>query len=152
MDIAFSFIIILSIKEERYIMTEYTTYENSAELFICSLICSMYHMALVDGKYDPEERKFIAKTINKYPEYFDSIKKVTNQFDKAKLKEDFIVNLLGQCKQKFNESQRTALVHHSIEVLKADGVVHEKEKMLVKTYLYSLGLDITKVDEMIAAQ
>ncbi|MDC1068092.1 TerB family tellurite resistance protein [Candidatus Kapabacteria bacterium] len=131
-------------------MSEYVTYDNTAELFICSLIASMYHMALVDGKYDPEERKYISKTIQKYPEYFDSIRKVTNQFEKANLKEEFIVNLLGQCKQQFNEDQRMALVEHSIEVLKADGEIHDKEKMLVKTYLYSLGLNPRIAEKMIA--
>lgn len=130
-------------------MTEYKNYEDVRELFICSLIASMYHMALVDGKYDPEERKFIAKTINKYPEFFDAIKKVTNSFDKATMKEEFIVHLLRQCKDRFNEDQRMALVEHSIKVLEADGQIHEKEQMLIKTYLYTLGLNPRLINDMI---
>lgn len=130
-------------------MSEANIFEDSRELFICSLIASMYHMALVDGKYDPEERRFISKTISKYPEFYDAIRKITNSFEKANLKEEFIVNLLRQCRDKFSEEQRYKLVEHSVKVLEADGIIHEKEQMLVKTYLYTLGLNPRLVKKMI---
>lgn len=131
-------------------MQEYEIYEDKKELFICSMISSMYHMAIIDGKYDVAERRYIANTIKKYPEYFDSIKKVTERFESSIMKEEYIVHLLRQCKEHFNKQQRKALIESSIRVLAADGVIHKKEKTLVKTYLFTLGLDPDLADEMIS--
>lgn len=53
-------------------------FKNDKELFISTLVATMYHMALVDGKYDPSEKAYIAKVIKEYKDYINVIKEVTS--------------------------------------------------------------------------
>ncbi len=123
--------------------------EFKKNLFIKTLVSTMLHMAWIDGIYNTDEREYIESVINAYPEYQGQIYQAIDEFYQSQVKEEFISDLLKDCRKYLEERELKELVKHSFKVLPIDGNVDDNEKFLIKTYLLAFGLPSNYFDPYI---
>ena len=123
--------------------------DNPEVLYVVTLICSMLHMAHADGEYALSEKKYISRYINIFQKFENEINHTVNYFKKNPIKEEFIVELFHKSKKKFSQDQLKTLIEHSAKVLLVDGMIHENEKILLKSYIFAAGLDSDIIEELL---
>lgn len=114
--------------------------EFKRNLFMKTLVSTMLHMALIDGVYLDSERDYIESVINAYPEYQGQIYQAIDDFYQSQIKEEYISDLLRDCRKYLEIRELKELVKHSFKVLAIDGKVSQDEKFLIKSYLLAFGL------------
>jgi len=123
--------------------------EFRRNLLIKTLISTMLHMALIDGFYAEEERYYIESVINTYPEYQGQIYQAIDEFHNAEIKEEFISDLLKDCRKYLEEKELVVLVKHAFKVMAIDGTFDSNEYFLIKSYLLAFGLPTNFFDDFI---
>ena len=123
--------------------------EFKRNLFMKTLVSTMLHMALIDGIYEDSERDYIESVINAYPEYQGQIYQAIDEFYLSQIKEEYISDLLKDCRKYLEERELKELVKHSFKVLAIDGNVDESERFLIKSYLLAFGLPSNYFDSYI---
>ncbi len=121
--------------------------EYKRNLFMKTLVSTMLHMALIDGVYVEEEREYIESVINTYPEYQGQIYQAIDEFHNSIIKEEFISDLLKDCRRYLDEKEMTVLVKHSFKVMAIDGKFDNNEYFLLKSYLLAFGIPANYFDE-----
>lgn len=114
-----------------------------------TLVSTMLHMALIDGVYKDSERDDIESVINAYPEYQGQIYQAIDKFYQSQIKEEYISDLLKDCRKYLEERELKELVKHSFKVLAIDGTVDDNEKFLIKSYLLAFGMPSNYFDSYI---
>lgn len=123
--------------------------EYKRNLFMKTLVSTMLHMALIDGIYADEERDYIESVINTYPEYQGQIYQAIDEFHNSQIKEEFISDLLKDCRKYLDEKEMLILVKHSLKVMAIDGKFAEDEHFLLKSYLLAFGIPSNYFDDFI---
>jgi uncharacterized protein YaaW (UPF0174 family) len=106
-------------------------------------------MALIDGVYEDSERDYIESVINAYPEYQGQIYQAIDEFYQSQIKEEYISDLLKDCRKYLEDRELKELVKHSFKVLAIDGTVDDNEKFLIKSYLLAFGMPSNYFDSYI---
>lgn len=114
-----------------------------------TLVSTMLHMALIDGQYVDEEREYIESVINTYPEYQGQIYQAIDEFHNSSIKEEFISDLLKDCRKYLDEKEMKVLVKHAFKVMAIDGKFDSNEYFLLKSYLLAFGLPGNYFDDFI---
>ncbi len=114
-----------------------------------TLVSTMLHMALIDGVYEDSERDYIESVINAYPEYQGQIYQAIDEFYQSQIKEEYISDLLKDCRKYLEDRELKELVKHSFKVLAIDGTVDDNEKFLIKSYLLAFGMPSNYFDSYI---
>jgi len=113
-----------------------------------TLTACMTHMAKIDGKIDPSEKKEILKVTEKFSQFKKEIDEVYDKVAKSK-NTDFVFNILTKARQILTTQGIMMVLGQAARVLLADGKIAKKEETLMKEYMLVLGVPRELYSEII---
>ncbi len=113
---------------------------KAKKIFSEALAASMIHMALVDGDYAYEERKYIEDTLNKLTDSREEAFKILEGIEHAANRERATYTLLREATKVLTSEAVMVLISSAAQVLLADGKIERTEEQLLKEYLTVCGL------------
>jgi len=113
---------------------------EAKKIYATSIVATMTHMALIDGDFAIEERRFIEDVMNQFDEFKEEIAEVYSFVKTNGNDDNYVFNLLNAAKDLLSSEGLIGMLAQSAQVLLADGKIEKEEEDLMKEYIISCGL------------